>query len=477
MSDIPDTLLMIWSSIQEADQLEANGQVDEAEDSYRNCLKMAVLLNTPLPFEAITHIWLGIGFCYASRKNWAEALAWYHRIEALIFSTPTFNSAPQSEKAKANAQKWVPHLQPGLKVMLDGDTAEETLANLCDSIALAYDNKKELEKAKTYYQRSYNIYGKLNKPDRQALVCFHQAVGLEHRREWAELEQVAQKQYEAAVKAQNKQLLLYAARFLGYATGNQGRPFKTMEYLAEAILLGRERKDPQAKRDEELLKTTIRAIRPGVLKRQESQFLELLVEAEEIVNAPDPEWAEDAELLKNWVAHEKANPSSDELANFKSTQPIKNLNEAQKILKRFVEKHWGPAEQDEKSSGLAGLMNKLTTKKHKVWEMTQEKLTLMEKNKDGQLAPFSTLCLIWTLFGKSENVVIQISLKDEVCRLMVMQEKYSPELKRDTLLSVTELNTAADTQSLWQGLHLFIINGIFKKTAQGYVLAPPPEKK
>jgi tetratricopeptide (TPR) repeat protein len=475
MSDIPDTLLMIWASIQEADQLEAQGKADEAEDVYRNCLKMAVLLNTPLPFDAISHIWLGIGFCYASRQNWTEALAWYHRLEALIFSTPKFSKDPQSEKAKANAQKWVPHLQPGLKVMLDGDTAEEALANLCDSIALAYDNKNEQEKAEAYYQRSYNIYGKLNKPVNQALVCLHQGVGLEHRQEWAKLEQVAQKQYEAAVKAEHQEFMLSAARFLGYAVGNQGRPFKAMEYLAEAILLGRELNASHIKRDEELLKITINAIRPKVLAKKEAQFVELLVDAEKIINSPH--YAADAQLLQELTAQEKASPNPDELANFKSTQPIQNLNDAQKILKRFVEKHWGPAEQIEKSSGLAGLVNRITAKKRKVWEITQENITMLEKSKDGQPSSVSTRCLLWTLFGESENTVIQISLKDEVCRILVMEEKYIPLAKQKGFLSVTELKTAADTQSLWQGLHLFIINGVFKKTSQGYVLVIPPEKQ
>lgn len=209
--EIERKIHFLQSHIDQADALERAWLVDEAEAAYQACLQTAARERIPLYEGQLAQIWTGIGFCYADRNDWHRALEWYQRAEATLLSAPMFHPDPESPESQTNAQKWSPYVPEGVTVTFRPSyPAEAHLAELYDSIALAYDNGNQWERAKEYYQRSIDLHVKLGNPAREAEVRSHQALGCQRRGQWFDLEQVAGDMFLASERVQAKPQMLAA---------------------------------------------------------------------------------------------------------------------------------------------------------------------------------------------------------------------------------------------------------------------------
>lgn len=468
--EIERKINQLQSRIQQADALEQARRVDEALAAYHACLHMAAHERVPLLDGQLVQIWTGIGFCYADRNEWHQALEWYHRAEATLLSAPVFNPNPKSPEAQANAKKWSPYLPEGVTVMFrQSYPAEAHLAELCDSIALAYDNDNQLGRAKEYYQRSLDLHSKLGNPAREAEVWLHQAVGCQRRQQWFDLEQAADNMLLAAERAQAKPYMLAARRFLAQSQINQNRPFKTLEHLGQAVVLARELKDAKLAGDESLLRDLVRSMRPGVLQRGQADFLEPLVYAEATLN--DPNLAQDKALLQEWQYEKPATP----LAGAIPVGTLDSLSAAAMVLEHFALRHCGtPTRTDKRSKrGLMGILSGGTeVAERRVWAITQEEMQVFQKDSQGQPAQCRAPCAVLALFGQPE-IIISVSLTLSECNVMVMEERPLPGMRQTGFFSTVRESIPLQSEALLSCLNSFIQRGLFVKTDKGLQYVSP----
>ncbi|MDJ0753603.1 MAG: HEAT repeat domain-containing protein [Ardenticatenaceae bacterium] len=270
--------------IEAADRLATAGQPDQAQEAYHACLELAAGHHIPLFAGQLVQIWVGIGFCAADQRDWADALAWYHRAEAAIYSAPFFNPDPDSPEARVQAEQWSCYLPKGLIVLFSENYPAETqLAFLCDSIALAYDNADELPYAELYYQRSAGLHARLGEPFHEAEVWYHQSIGCQRREDWVKLEEIAQKLAAAAERANFQPLRLAAERLLTQSFFNRGRLQETLDHLGRAVVLGREINHPDIEEDEGQLRELVEQLQPGIIERNAPEELAALAAAEQIL--------------------------------------------------------------------------------------------------------------------------------------------------------------------------------------------------
>ena len=468
--EIERKINQLQSRIQQADALEQARRVDEAQAAYHACLQMAAHERIPLIDGQLVQIWMGIGFCYADRNEWRRALEWYHRAEAVLLSAPVFNLNPKSPEAQANAKKWSPYLPKGVTAMFrQSYPADVHLAELCDSIALAYDNDNQLERAKEYYRRSLDLHSRLGNPAREAEVWWHQAVGCQRRQQWFDLEQAADNMLRAAEGAQAKPHMLAARRFLAQSQINQNRPFKTLEHLGQAVVLARELKDAKLAGDEGLLGDLVRSMRLGVIQRGQADFLEPLVYAETVLN--DPNLAQDKALLQKW---QNGQPAT-QLPGAIPAGTLDSLPVAAMVLEHFALRHCGPPTRTEKRSkkGLIGIVSSGTeVVERRVWAITQEEMQVFQKDHQGQLAQRTAPCAVLTLFGQPE-VIISVSFTSSECNVMVMEERALSGVSQTGFFSTARESIPLQSEALLSCLNSFIQRGLFIKTGKGLEYVSP----
>jgi len=471
--EIERKINQLQSHIEQADALEHAWLVDEAEAAYHACLQMAARERIPLLAGQLAQIWMGIGFCYADRNDWLGALGWYYRAEATLLSAPVFNPNPTSPEAQANDKKWSPYVPKEVTVIFQQSyPAEAHLAALCDSIALAYDNVNQLERAKEYYQRSIGLHVKLGNPASEAEVWSHQALGCQRRQQWLDLEQVAGSMLLAAERVQAKALMLSAQRFLAQSQINQNRPFKTLEHLCRVVVLARELNDVKLATDEGFLRDLVRSLRPDVLQRSQADLLLPIAYAETILN--DPNLAQDMALLRNWQHRQ---PSTIQPGS-KPEGPLTSLSEAAMMLEHFALRHCGKATQKEKRAkkGLMRILSGATeVVERRVWAITQEELQIYQKDHQDQIAQRQTLCAVLTLFGQPE-VIINVSLTSSECNVRVMEQRALPGDSLTGFFTMALESIPLQSEALLSCLNSFIQRGLFVQTDKGlqYISPKPP---
>lgn len=288
---------LLQKRILQADALEKARRIDEAQDAYNECLKIPAQEQFPILISQLIQIWTGIGFCHADRNEWHASLEWYNRVEKCLLSAIELMTNPTLPTAEESVKKWSQYIPEGVMVMhpIDFDV-KGRLANIYNSIALAYDNDNQLENANDYYHRSTQLYKQLGDPTRESEVWLHQATGLQRRQQWVDLEKTAEKMLAAAENGKNDNTKLKALRLLAQSYMNQNRLQMMFEYYERAIILGRKLKDSKVSTDEDILRQLISLFRSDILKSNQAKMIEILINAEAIVN--DPNLANDKVLLK-----------------------------------------------------------------------------------------------------------------------------------------------------------------------------------
>lgn len=150
----------IQDQIEQADALLQADQVGDAYLAYRACLKEAGQEELIISVKQLSAIWMGIGSCYAARKQWAKALQWYQLSKTAVLSTAAFLSDTESAAGVARRATWEQYAPKGATTTLDHDVPEHALGNICEAIATAYENSDQPDRAALYHQHASTLFAR-----------------------------------------------------------------------------------------------------------------------------------------------------------------------------------------------------------------------------------------------------------------------------------------------------------------------------
>lgn len=150
----------IQDEIEQANGLLQAEQVGDAYLAYRACLKDVAQAELTISIEELSAIWMGIGSCYAARERWAKALQWYQLSKTAVLSTAAFLSDTESAAGIARRAKWEQYAPKGMVITLDHDAPERALGDICESIAAAYDNNEQPDRAALYHQHAATLFAR-----------------------------------------------------------------------------------------------------------------------------------------------------------------------------------------------------------------------------------------------------------------------------------------------------------------------------
>jgi hypothetical protein len=418
---------VIQDFIERAEALERQGKIKESEEVINACLIAATEKQLPLMDGQLVVIWQLMGFCCADRHDWDGALEWYGRAEEFLMATPALCPDPESQRS---AGKWCQFLPEGVKVMVRRDfPAQEVLANLYDSIALAYGQKADI------FRRD---------------------------EKWFELEVVAGKMLRVAELSKTKCSVLPAYRFLALSQANQNRPFKSLEYSVKAIELGRESRDDQIKYDIKLAGKVLEILRPRVLEKGEVDFLEPLVYAESVLN--DPNLARDRELLAKLSKSQPPETCPRSIP----AGTMASLENVGLVLEYFARRHCGNPSRVEKQKGFWGaLFGGLLEVEKKVWMI--DIVQVVHEREGSGIEVTEDQCMALTIHGKP-NVIISVELALEGCKASFSVT----DLERLAILSPENITVIPNSsEELLDFLNNLIVSGLLMKTDCGLI---PGEK-
>ena len=114
---------LVDAQIAKADALEAERQIDAAFAAYRECFDIAVRENVPLYMYQLVHIWVGVGFCYADRNQWSQAIQLYRLVDTALKSALAIRAQPHnpSRQAWEITKEWAEYLPLGVHVIATQD--------------------------------------------------------------------------------------------------------------------------------------------------------------------------------------------------------------------------------------------------------------------------------------------------------------------------------------------------------------------
>lgn len=200
--------------------LAERGRRDEARAGFERCLELAAMIGSPLELEQIAALLQEIAWCYGDSGQWDEALRIYGQIERLLTQAPG----------------WQDELPGGLVLALrPGYDPTPALIALSESLAIAYDNRGELEQAREHYRRALEGYQQLGDVPKLASVWHHIAMGHQRREEWELLREAATRMlgYWTEVKGIYGQV--WAWQYLAQAHAHTGDLDAAIAVMEEAV--------------------------------------------------------------------------------------------------------------------------------------------------------------------------------------------------------------------------------------------------
>src|SRR5579859_1516745 len=149
----------VAAQIQKAFSLERSRQFNEALAAFNSAFDVARRENVPLLAPHIYAIWTGIGFCYSDLNEYAQALVYYHRVEAMLNDFLQRRSGKAVEQVGSLQNQWFKSLPADIKIMAPQSyDPTSDLSNLYESIGVAYDNTDQIAQAQTYYQKAFDLF-------------------------------------------------------------------------------------------------------------------------------------------------------------------------------------------------------------------------------------------------------------------------------------------------------------------------------
>jgi hypothetical protein len=295
----------------------------------------------------------------------------------------------------------------------------------------------------------------------------YQAVGYRRRQHWDGMIEAASQMLAVAERAQDGPGQLEARRLLTQAHVNQRRFFRTLEHLTEVVRLARQLGDARLPVEEGLLRDTIAQVRPAALERGQAVLLQLLVEAESLLDHPN--LALDRALLERLRGELAAQPNAAPAAF--------PLQEPARILQQWALRHCGPPSRtfQPARTGLGKLFGKPGQPEQRpVWTITLENMLVLAKSATGEVSRQMAPSAVLSLFGSPEACICVAPDGGEF-RVTLMDVRAMPGLPEGQLAyaPVLQMQVAASASALNACLDGLIEQGRFVKAGTGLQYVSP----
>ena len=146
------------NDIQQANELLQAEKINNAYRAYRACLTRASAEQLTISVGQLSAVWMGIGFCYAARTRWERALRWYHLSKTAVLSATPLTPDPESPIGISRRAKWEQYAPDGATTTYEHDAPARALGEICEAIALAYENSDQDARAVLYHEQAANLY-------------------------------------------------------------------------------------------------------------------------------------------------------------------------------------------------------------------------------------------------------------------------------------------------------------------------------
>jgi tetratricopeptide (TPR) repeat protein len=167
------TLTLIEEQYAQGQAQVQKQQFAEALATFEGCLTTAIQEETLLLVDLFADIMISIGFCYADLHEYEKALQVYHQLETVL----------------EQGEGWYQALPERLEIgVYESYNPGFPLAAVYESIAIAYDNTNQLEKATHYYKSAITTYFELKETARAAKTWYFVGNGCRRRGDWRNLQ-------------------------------------------------------------------------------------------------------------------------------------------------------------------------------------------------------------------------------------------------------------------------------------------------
>lgn len=247
-STIQKTLALIKEQYALGQAQVQQQQFAEALATFEGCLTIAIQEQVMLLVDVFTDIMISIGFCHADLYEYEKALKVYHQLETVL----------------EQGEGWYSALPEGMEIGVYEDyNPGFPLAAVYESIAIAYDNTNQLEKASQYYKYAINTYFELKELARAAKTWYFLGVGCRRRGDWRNLQRAGDQIVSLLGPEGDAGLKIKGLQFLAQAHVNQNDFAQAATYLKLAITLEAEIGHPDLAMDQEILSDILVRLQPA----------------------------------------------------------------------------------------------------------------------------------------------------------------------------------------------------------------------
>ena len=247
-SPFQQTLALIEEQYAQGQALVQKHQYAEALAIFEGCLTLASQEQIPLLVDFFTNIMISIGFCHADMGEYEKALKVYHQLETIL----------------EQGDGWYRALPEGIEIGIPKDyNPGLPLAAVYESIAIAFDNTNQLEKATYYYKSALTTYFALKDKARAAKTWYFLGIGCRRRGDWRNLQLAGEQIVSLLGPEGDAELKIKGLQFLAQAHVNQNDFAQAATYLKLAITLEAEIGHPDLAMDQEILSDILVHLQPA----------------------------------------------------------------------------------------------------------------------------------------------------------------------------------------------------------------------
>lgn len=228
-------------------------QFAEALATFEGCLTLAIQEQVMLLVDVFTDIMISIGFCHADMGENEKALKVYHQLETVL----------------EQGEGWYRALPEGMEIGIpEHYNPVLPLAAVYESIAIAYDNTSQLEKATHYYKSAIATYFDLNEKARAAKTWYFLGVGCRRRGDWRNLQRAGEQIVSLLGPEGDAGLKIKGLQFLTQAYVNLNDLEQAATYLKLAVNLETQIGHPDLAMDQEILSDILVRLKPAEPKKK-----------------------------------------------------------------------------------------------------------------------------------------------------------------------------------------------------------------
>jgi tetratricopeptide (TPR) repeat protein len=396
-------LQWVAAQVQQAANLEQQGQYDEAQRAIQACVDRAISERKPLFIDHYTDMLMVKAFCHASQQQWAEAMPIYQQVERVL----------------QRAEGWHGTLPDGLFIAVtQSHDPTPRLAAVYDSMALAHDRQGQTAQAQDLYQTAIALFKQADLAPGALQVYRHLLMGQQQRQEWQALQTTSQEMLTLANELDDLLGRIAAWQFLAQANVNLNRL-------------------PDAK-----------------------TLLEKVVSAERRIGHPD--LPRDEMLLQQLSALLQQQGSGAQHANASPPAVPVLLTDAVRVLSEFAAAHAGPSSEvvgEREEKRLFGLLGSKRVPVETIhWQVEIEEMYTFRPGGQAGNIPGAVLDL-----QQEPPTIIRVTVEDSAYQVIIMVERQVPGVSQPVMAAAVDERVTVEPGRLRAFLEGLLEQGVLVK--------------